>query len=345
MTGREHFTKIINKQSDHCGFWHGAPHADALEKLYAYFGVKDDHELGLKLGSICRFVSPEALNMWKIPDYDVGYAQPPMFDVLGGAKSVSLDQPGVFAECEDIKEIENYHWPDPEECDFTETIKQIDRTVAAGQAVLSGTWGTFFRTTYCFFGMANCFIKMHTDPELVDAVARRVVDFYLAANEKLYKLAGNKIDALFFGNDFGTQLDLFISPEHFDRFVLPYFIQLTDQAHKYGLKVVLHSCGSIYRVIPRLIDAGVEILHPLQAKAKNMNADYLTENFKDKIVFMGGLDAQQILPFGTADEIREEVRRLKKLFGPNYIVSPSHETLLPNVPLENVVAMMEAAWE
>jgi uroporphyrinogen decarboxylase len=60
---------------------------------------------------------------------------------------------------------------------------------------------------------------------------------------------------------------------------------------------------------------------------------------------MGGLDAQQILPFGTADEIREEVRRLKKLFGPNYIVSPSHETLLPNVPLENVVAMMEAAWE
>jgi uroporphyrinogen decarboxylase len=345
MTGKEHFLKIVNKQSDHCGFWHGAPHAEAVEKLHAYFGVKDDFELGLKLGSVCRFVSPEALNMWKKPDYPVNYAQPPMFDVLNGAPITALDQPGAFAECEDIAEIENYHWPNPDECDFTETLREIDRTVAAGQAVLSGTWGTFFRATYCFFGMVNCFMKMHEDPELVDAVAKRVVDFYLAANEKLYQLGGNKIDALFFGNDFGTQLDLFISPEHFDRFVMPYFVKLTDQAHRYGLKVVLHSCGSIFRVIPRLIEAGVEVLHPLQAKAKNMNAQYLVDNFKGKIVFMGGLDAQDILPFGTPARIKQEVRRLKEIFGPNYIVSPSHETLLPNVPLENVAAMMEAALE
>ena len=341
MTGKDQFQKIIERQSEKCGFWHGVPHKDTVKKLHSYFGVKDDFELGLKFGSLCRFIQPEAHGMWQ---------NPPIFDVLNGAPSITLDQGGVFEDCEDIRDIENYHWPNPEECDFSDTLKEIERTMAAGQAILSGTWGTFFRTTYCYFGMESCFIKMHESPELVNAVADRVVDFYLKANEKLYKLTGNKgggnkIDALFFGNDFGTQLDLFISPKHFDRFVMPYFSRLTAQAHKYGIKVVLHSCGSIYRVIPRLIEAGVDVLHPIQAKAKNMDAQYLAENYKDKIIFMGGLDTQDILPFGTPREVKQEVRRLKETFGPNYILSPSHETLLPNVPVENVAAMVEAAWE
>jgi uroporphyrinogen decarboxylase len=345
MTGKEHFLEIAEGKSSRAGFWHGVPHEESTEKLYAYFGVKDDFELGLKLGSLCRFVSPEAYNLWTVPDSPMGPGTPPMFDVLGGAERVSLSQDGVFAECEDIDKIHNYHWPDVANCDFTETIKEIDRSIAAGQAVLSGTWGTFFRTTYCFFGMQNCFIKMHTDPELVEAVADHVVDFYLAANEKLYREAAGKIDALFFGNDFGTQRDLFISPEHFNRFVLPYFVKLTNQAHEHGLKVVLHSCGSIYRVIPQLIEAGVDVLHPLQAKAANMNAEYIAERYLGKIAFMGGVDTQEILPCGTPDDVRKEVRRLKKIFGPNYIVSLSHETLLPNVPLENFAAMAEAALE
>ena len=79
---------------------------------------------------------------------------------------------------------------------------------------------------------------MHSDPMVVDAVTRHIVDFYLEANEKLFKLAGNKIDAFFFGNDFGSQLDLLILPEHFDRFIMPYFRELTDLAHCYGYKVV-----------------------------------------------------------------------------------------------------------
>jgi uroporphyrinogen decarboxylase len=359
MTGRERFLSIAELRSEHCGFWHGMPHADALPKLYSYFGVKDEQELGEKLGSCCRHIRPEDHTMWPEPSYPVGYTQPPMFDVLGGAPVVSLDQPGCFADLgsddsddaiqRDLDTINNFHWPDAKNCDWTETLGEIDRCINAGQAVLCGTWGTFFRTTYCFFGMQNCFIKMYEAPELVDAVARHVVDFYLAANEIIYNktktATGNKIDALFFGNDFGTQQDLFISPELFDRFVMPYFKELVDQAHNHGIKVVLHSCGSIYRVIPRLIEAGVEILHPLQAKAKNMDAEYLCERYLGKIAFMGGLDAQNILPFGTADEIKKEVRRLKKTFGGNYIVSPSHETLLPNVPMENVVAMMETALE
>ncbi len=98
-------------------------------------------------------------------------------------------------------------------------------------------------------------------------------------------------------------------------------------------------------MIPRLIDAGVEALHPIQARANHMDAENLAEKYNNKIVFVGGVDTQHLLPFGTEDEVREDVRRLKKLFGPNFIVSPSHESILPNVPPENIAAIVEAAYE
>jgi uroporphyrinogen decarboxylase len=338
MTKREHFQAIVKRQANHCGFWHGAPNPASIEKLYAYYQVEDDFELGMKLGSTCRWVMPEQFHVWSNPDY-------PMFDVLNGKKRTSLSEPGIFAETEDIGEIEKFHWPQIKYLDFSETLTEIDRTVAAGQAVLSGAWCCFYHNACDFFGMENYFMKMHTDPDVVDAVTRHIVDFYLEANEILFKQAGNKIDAFFFGNDFGSQLDLLISPEHFDRFVMPYFRELTDQAHRHGYNVVLHSCGSIDRVIPRLIDAGVEVLHPVQAKAKNMDAESLAKKYNDKIVFLGGVDTQQLLPFGKPDEVRKDVRRLKALFGPNFLVSPSHESLLPNVPPENISAMAETAAE
>jgi uroporphyrinogen decarboxylase len=79
--------------------------------------------------------------------------------------------------------------------------------------------------------------------------------------------------------------------------------------------------------------------------AKNMDAESLAKKYNDKIVFMGGVDTQRLLPFGSGDDIRKEVRRLKGLFGPNFIVSPSHESILPDVPPENIAVLAEAAAE
>jgi uroporphyrinogen decarboxylase len=336
MTGREHFQAIVKRRAAHCGFWHGDPNHASIEKLYSYFGVKDDFEMGIKLGSTCRWVMPEKFHLWTNPEH-------PMFDTLGGKKRNSLSEPGVFAEIEDIPEVEKFQWPEIKYVDFSETLKEIDRTVAAGQAVLSGTWSCFYHVASDFFGMENYFMKMYTSPEVVDAVTRHIVDFYLEANELLFKQAGDKIDAFFFGNDFGSQLDLLISPEHFDRFVMPYFREFTEQAHRHNYNVVLHSCGSIDRVIPRIIDAGVEVLHPIQAMAKNMDAESLAKKYNNKIVFLGGVDTQRLLPFGKPEEVTREVQRLRELFGPNFLVSPSHESILPNVPPENISAMAEAA--
>jgi len=334
MTGKEKFHAIINGKSNHAGFWHGDPNAASIDKLYAYFGVKNDFELGIKLGSHCRWVMPEKFNVWARTDL-------PMFDFHGG----KIPGRPAFYDAENVAEIEAFHWPDPKYISITETLAEIDKTVEAGKAVLSGAWCCFFHNTADFFDMENFFMKMYDYPEVVESVIRHVVDFYLAVNEKLFNAAGSKIDALFFGNDFGTQLDLLISPELFDRFILPYFRELIDQAHRYGYRVVYHCCGAIDRIISRFIDAGVDVLHPIQAMAKNMDAESLVKKYGDRIVFMGGVDTQRLLPFGTPGDVKTEVRRLKNIFGPNYIVSPSHESILPNVPPENIIAMAEAAFE
>ena len=171
-----------------------------------------------------------------------------------------------------------------------------------------------------------------------------MTDVYLELNDAYFSSVKGKMDVWFFGNDFGTQLDLFISPDNFRKFVLPSFKRLISVGKKYNKKIMLHSCGSIYRIIPDLIDAGVDILHPIQAQAFGMDAISLAQ-YKDHLAFVGGIDAQTFFVNATPQQIKDEVYRVKDILGPNIVISPSHEEILPNVPSENVVAMMEAARE
>lgn len=335
MTSRERIRTIVaGEAADRSGFWLGKPHADTEPIYLTAFGQRDLEGVRRLLQDDFRWICPQ----W------ISYQHPegkPIWDMQRKGKELSAE--GVFADCEDVQQVADFDWPNPDYLDFSESLEQLRNIGDVYRA--SGFWCPFFHELADFFGMENYFIKMYTHPEIVHAVTRHMIDFYLAANRKFFEQAGDLIDAFFFGNDFGTQLDLLISPGLFEQFVFPYFKELTEQGHEYGYQVILHSCGSIYRVIPRLIDMGVEALHPLQAKASNMDAEILSKEFRGKITFIGGIDTQQILVHASPEQVKEEVRRVKKLLGPCLVVSPSHEALLPNVPPANVKAMSEAAIE
>jgi uroporphyrinogen decarboxylase len=337
MNSRQIIRSIAGcENSGRCGFWLGNPHPDTWPIYHEYFGTKNEEELRVKLGDDFRWITPQYM--------DSTYRHPEgkkIFDLWHDKKSHG--QAGPFAECEDPTEVEDYEWPSLDYLEFAECIRTLKNAGDFYRA--SGFWAPFFHDVMDLFGMENYLVKMYTHPEVVEAVTARVCQFYLEANEQFFKAAGNLMDAYFFGNDFGTQRDLILSPELFERFVYPWFRKFTQQSHRHGYQVILHSCGSIYRVIERLIEAGVDCLHPLQARARNMDAETLARDFKGRIAFLGGIDTQEILVHATPDEIRAEVRRVKELLGPNLIVSPSHEALLPNVPPQNVAAMAEAAKE
>jgi len=333
MSRRRQIRNLISgSATGRCGFWLGNPHPDTLPIYFRYFGVDSLEDLQIKLGDDFRWIHP-TWNSYKHPE------RKPFFDK--GRRSSALAAAGVFADCEEVEEVEAFAWPNPDYLDFSETLQTLQ--VLGDYYRASGFWSCFFHDVADFFGMENYFVKMFTHPQVVHAVTRKVVDFYLQANDRYYTQAGRQMDAFFFGNDFGTQLGLLISPAQFDEFIFPYFKELTDQAHRYGYQVLLHSCGSIFSVIPRIITLGVEALHPLQAKAKDMEAEKLAAHFKGRLAFIGGVDTQELLIHATPQQIKDEIKRLAGLFAPNWIVSPSHEALLPNIPPQNVAAMAEAA--
>jgi len=193
--------------------------------------------------------------------------------------------------------------------------------------------------------MSTAFIKMLRSPDIFNAVHDRIVEFYLKANKIFYEATKGMLDAVLIGNDFGGQKRLMLSPDNIRKFAIPGAKKIVDQAKSYGLKVIYHSCGSIFEAIPELIKIGVDAIHPIQALAVNMEIERLKKHFSDQVSFCGGVDAQELLVFGSADQVRQKVYELKSVMPTGLIISPSHEAILPDTPPENIEALFQAVRE
>jgi uroporphyrinogen decarboxylase len=334
MTRRERIRTIIaGEEADRCGFWLGNPHGESWPALHAYFGTATEEELRLKLGDDFRWICPQFF-----PD---GYRDPEGRELFDCGLDRGKHARPPFADREDPAEVDTFAWPNPDFLNFDACLNVLQNAGDVYRA--SGFWTCFYHNIMDLFGMESYMIKMYTHPEVVQAVTDRVCGFYYEANERFFAAAGDLVDGFFFGNDFGTQRDLICGPEQFDAFIMPWFKRFTEQAHKHGYQAILHSCGAIHKVIDELIDAGVDCLHPIQAKAANMDAETLARDFKGRIAFMGGIDTQELLVHAKPAAIKAEVGRVRDLLGPRLIISPSHEALLPNVSPANVEAMAQAA--
>lgn len=336
MSRRELIRNIIARNPvDRCGFWLGNPHPETWPILHRHFGTDTEEQLRAQLQDDCRWICPQF--------FDDAYQDPDGRVLFDSGLDRERYAAMPLAHMETIAEVNAHPWPRAEYVHFDSCLEALSRVGDAYR--LSGFWTCFYHNIMDLMGIEEYLVKMYTHPEIVRAITDRICEFYYEANEKFFSEAGDLIDGFFFGNDFGTQRDLICGPAQFDEFILPWFQRFTDQAHSHGYQVVLHSCGAIYKVIDRLIDAGVDCLHPLQAQAASMDAATLARDFSGRISFLGGIDTQHLLVNASPEEVRAEVRRVRRLLGPHVIISPSHEALLPNVPAENVWAMAEAALE
>jgi uroporphyrinogen decarboxylase len=133
-----------------------------------------------------------------------------------------------------------------------------------------------------------------------------------------------------------------LDPDSIREFVFPGTRLLIEQAKSYGVRVMHHSCGSIFPIVEDMISLGADIVHPVQALAKDMDAPTLHKHYGGRIAFCGGVDAQYLLVNGTPAEVSRQVRELKIIFPTGLILSPSHEAILPDIPPENISAMFQA---
>ncbi len=333
MARRELIQRLIAGESvGRCGFWLGNPHSDTWPILHQYFGTATEEELRQKLNDDCRWICPQF--------YDNAYQDPQGRELFDASLDRQKHAEHPLASCEDPAELDDFPWPDPAYLEFDQCVNDLE---TAGDVYrMSGFWTCFYHNIMDLLGTEEYLVKMYTHPEVVEAVTDRVCRFYYDANERFFAVAGDRVDAFFFGNDFGTQLSLICGPNQFRQFIMPWLKRFTDQGLQHGYQVILHSCGAVHDVIEDLISAGVQCLHPLQAKAADMDAETLARDFKGRIAFMGGIDTQDLLTNGTPSEVKADVVRVRGLLEPSLIVSPSHEAILPNVPPENVEALAEA---
>ena len=339
MNSLERFYATAERRPvDRPAAWLGMPDPQALPGLFSYYGVKDIHELKMAVGD--DFYAVE------VPyESETAHAIYAAFDWYKNgevdAMNRTLTAPGCFHDAEDMEDLV-FDWPDPAAyIDAAECRRRVEMA-PEGKTVLGILWSAHFQDTCAAFGMETALMNMIAAPELYEAVNEKVLEFYLKANRIFYEATKGKLHAVLIGNDMGSQRGLMISPELVRRFVIPGCRRLTEQAHSYGLKVIYHSCGAISDIIPDLIDAGVDIIHPIQALAAGMEPEGLKEKFGDRVSFCGGVDTQELLVHGTPEDVRKKVEELKRLFPTGLILSPSHEAILPDVPPENIGALFDA---
>ena len=193
------------------------------------------------------------------------------------------------------------------------------------------------------------YISTVTRQDYLHEVFSRQCEIALENLATIHKLVGDAIDVLFVcGTDFGTQQSTFCSPATFESLYAPYYKQVNDWVHAHtSWKTLKHSCGAVGALIPLLVDAGFDILNPVQCSATGMDPRGLKARYGDRIVFWGGgVDTQKTLPFGTPDEVRAEVIERCQIFGESggFIFNSIHNVQM-NTPVENIVAMVEAVRE
>jgi hypothetical protein len=197
--------------------------------------------------------------------------------------------------------------------------------------------------------VAEWYMLTASHPDVVHKIFERQVEVGLGNLEKIHARVGDAIDVLFLcGADFGTQTSSFCSVRTFDSLWKPHYTALCDWIHKNTTwKVFKHSCGSSERFFESMIDAGIDIINPVQCSAKGMDPRVLKDKYKGRLVFWGGgVDTQRTLPFGTPAEVRAEVLERCEIFseGGGFVFTSIHN-VLAGTPVENIVAMIDAVKE
>lgn len=233
-----------------------------------------------------------------------------------------------------------------EEIDFI--VQQAQEHRKTDRAVLYCFGGNIIEGGQGLMGLMSYLMNVAANPDLIAALGERLTDMYIRNLKRLLPALGDTIDVISCGDDLGVQRGLQISKEDYQKLIKPYHRKVYGYIRENtGARLFLHSCGAIEPLIPDLIEAGVQILNPVQFSAKGMELSKLKERYGTDLVFWGGgCDTQKTLPYGTPDEVRREAAENISIMKPGggFVFTQVHN-ILQNVPAENVAALYDTAYE
>jgi uroporphyrinogen decarboxylase len=377
MTSRERVLAAINHQEpDRVPIILGTSNTTGLKgnayrNLKKYLGIEaedryiyDWPELGTALPdeqTMQRLHSDArgVLDLYPAWVYEKNQSRPPhdpFIDDWGtGQKEIEPGKwyPGIhpMASATTIEEIEAYPWPDMDDPSRVAHVKaQASELARENQYAIIGTpWLLFpFERAHAMQGMDVFLYNMAAYPDFAKVLLEKIAGLCKILMGHFLDEIGDNIDIIKIGDDLGTQESLMISPRMYRQLLKPIhadFISFIKSKTK--AKVFFHTDGDVFNLIDDFVEIGVDILNPIQTSAGKMsNLDAIKERWGDQLTFCGAVDTHHYLPFGTPEEVRQEVQRVLKIMAPGggYMLSSVH-TIMDEVPPENIMAMVDAVLE
>lgn len=240
------------------------------------------------------------------------------------------------------EEIFNYRFPVG---DMEQLLGSMDRIIPFAKDYFIGcdVSPCLLELLFRLRGMENTFLDTLASPELSNDLLSKAAAFAIEIGEMACERF--PLDWFWTGDDVGGQQSMMLSPELWREMIKPHLKNIFDVGKKRGLWVAYHSCGSIYPIIPDLIEIGLDVLNPIQCNCPGMNPFDLKREFGNKLSFMGGVDTQYLLPYGTSEEVYRGTMKLVDRMtrdGGGFILAASH-AVPPETPVENIFAMYSAA--
>ena len=321
------------------------PHPDVLDRLGVDTLSLAQHVGRTDVDSTMDHVAQNDEYLWLYDVWGIAWHMPKQ----GGLYFDMYDHPLQGATLEDAKK---FPWPDPTTIqDFEQMAETAKRLYEeTDKAVIVDSFSSGILELYQWlFGYEDAYINLLADEALVDYVMDKILEVKIAYTEAVLPQVGQYCQIYFAADDWGHQNGPALSPEMIERFLMPRHRQhhrIVKQLAPH-IKILFHTCGSVYEVMDSLIEAGIDILNPVQVSAADMDdTARLKREFGDAISFWGAIDTQEILPHGTPQEVKDEVkRRIDDLApGGGYVLGAVHN-IQDDVPPENIMAMVEALDE
>jgi len=351
MNSKERVLAILNREPVDrlpVDIWH-TPEIGQL--LHAHYGTANDLDLYRKMGlDKIVWISP----VYNAPSMDgpagsfhdgaalrTMWGTPLKEQRAGEAIYHEFGEPPL-RDYETADALDAYpHWPDPDHFDYEAMAATVKE--ASKDFVTMGPWVSFFEVYCQMRGLETALMDLALNPDLVSATLDRIEDCQTQMMRRFFDRVAGQLDMVFISDDMGSQNGLLMSEGMWEQFFQGRMTRWCELIHSHGLRVFYHSDGACEPLIGRLLDCGIDVLNPIQHVCPDMDRSELKRKFGARVVFHGGIENQQVLPFGTADDVRQETRECMRTLGAGgrgYIVCSCHN-IQPGTPLENIQAMVE----
>jgi uroporphyrinogen decarboxylase len=240
------------------------------------------------------------------------------------------------------RDLEAYAWPDPHTSGLFEQARKVIQTYGTEYFIVPNLGFALFERAWSLRGLEQFLMDIALDPGWVGELLDRITEIQLALIEHYLQLG---VNGAYFGDDYGAQKNLIISPASWRRLIKPRLDRLFAPFRERGLPILMHSDGQIQKILPDLVEIGLTVLNPVQPEV--LDHAWLRQNFGGVLAFYGGISTQTSLPQGSPGQVHQAVQRCIQDLAPNQtglLLAPSHR-MMTDIPLENVEAMLAAFQE